>query len=249
MNVLYFDEIDSTNSYLKREYQKLENRTLVYCGHQTAGKGRLGRVWKDDSDSLMFSILLKETVKMGRMELLPLLCGVVLHLTLKELGIDSQIKWPNDILLGDRKCAGILLESIYEDSLNAVVIGIGINVNNTSFPDEIKDKACSLRMVHPEEIDKRKLLFSFYERFLKEYEKFLTDDDSFLQILKDHSYLDGKKVLLDYYGENLTCIVEGINKDGTLRVYDGIQRRDIKSGEVTLQSNYLCLSQQKSCDK
>ena len=246
MKLCFFEEVDSTNEYLKREYPKLEDMTLVYTNHQTSGKGRLGRSWSDYSESLLLSILIKEEIAPDKIELLPLLCGVCLHLSLYDFGIRNTIKWPNDILIGDKKCAGILLESIYKEKLEALIIGIGINVNNSSFPDELKNKACSLKMILNHDINKKKLLQVFIHHFETLYESFRKNDYSFLEILRSNSYLDGREVYLNYYGENRHCRVLGINDDGSLKVRDENDKTyDMKSGEVTLEKNYRCISQPK----
>lgn len=239
MNTIYFDEIDSTNSYLKREYVSLSDQTLVYTKHQTKGKGRLGRVWQDDSNSLLFSILLKKDIQDKKINLLPLLTGVSLFETLNELGIVSQIKWPNDVLIKDKKCAGILLESIYESKLDALILGIGVNLNNKSFPLELKDKATSLFLETKQLYEKEPFLEIFIRKFEQRYQKFLQNDFSFIDILKKNSYLDNKKVKLNYYNEDKVCHVIQINDDGTLKVKDEEGKiYDMNSGEVTLEKNY-----------
>ncbi len=239
MKFLYFDEIDSTNEYLKREYQNLDDMTLVYTGHQTAGKGRLGRTWVDDSSSLLFSILLKKDFDYRSIELLPLLCGVALHQSLNKMNLESQIKWPNDVLIQGKKCAGILLESIYREKLEALVIGIGINVNNQSFSKDLEEKAISLKMALGHEVDKEQFLNIYVQQFESLMDDFLKGDMTFMKVLKENSYLNGKMVYLNYYGENRHCRVIGIDDDGSLMVKDEKENMlNLKSGEVTLEQNY-----------
>lgn len=238
MKYLYFDEIDSTNSYLKREYKNLDDMTLVHAGHQTAGKGRRGRKWEDDKDSLMFSILIKKNIDSGRAELLPLLCGVSLYSLLEENDIQASIKWPNDVLIQDRKCAGILLEAVTTDRIEALILGIGINVNNAFFPEDIRNKAISLLQIAGHGFDKKEILNQFVSQFEKYYDSYLKKEDSFLDVLQSHSYLDGKEVLLDYYGENRHGKVLGISPDGSLLISENGKEIKITSGEVTLEHNY-----------
>ncbi len=238
MKFLYFEEIDSTNSYLKREYEHLSDMTIVSAGHQYAGKGRLGRKWEDDSHSLVFSILLKENLKEDRSHLLPLLCGVSLLKTLEDYSIPSLIKWPNDVLIEGKKCAGILLESICEEEIKALIIGIGINVNTKEFPDELKNKAISLSQYSKKEYDKKEVLHSFISHFEKFYLDYQNNEDTFLEILKKHSYLDQKEITLNYYGENKHVKVLGILDDGSLQVKEGEKVYSVSSGEATLEKNY-----------
>ena len=238
MKYLYFDEIDSTNSYLKREYESLEDMTIVCAGHQTAGKGRRGRKWEDDKDSLMFSILLKKDIDARRSELLPLLCGVSLYSLLEENHIKASIKWPNDVLIQNKKCAGILLEAVTKEKMEAIILGIGINVNNASFPEDIQNKAISLYEAAGHRFDKKEILNQFVSEFVKYYGSYLKKEDSFLDVLQSHSYLDGREVILNYYGEDRHGKVLGIAKDGSLLLLENGKETKIKSGEVTLEHNY-----------
>lgn len=238
MKYLYFDEIDSTNSYLKREYESLEDMTIVCAGHQTAGKGRRGRKWEDDKDSLMFSILLKKDIDARRSELLPLLCGVSLYSLLEENHIKASIKWPNDVLIQNKKCAGILLEAVTKEKMEAIILGIGINVNNASFPEDIQNKAISLYEAAGHRFEKKEILNQFVSEFVKYYGSYLKKEDSFLDVLQSHSYLDGREVILNYYGEDRHGKVLGIAKDGSLLLLENGKETKIKSGEVTLEHNY-----------
>ncbi len=238
MPIIYFDEIDSTNSYLKREYRGLADRTVVYAKHQTAGKGRLGRTWLDDGSSLTFSILLKDRLDEKRASLLPLLVGASVYNAFLAYGVKSSIKWPNDVLIDGRKCTGILLEAVTEKKLEALIIGIGINVNNIDFPEDIKKKATSLRLVTGKEINREELLQTCLDKFDELYSGYLDKDDSFMKIVKDNSYLDGKDITLNYYGENRKCKVMSIAEDGRLEVLENGKVDYLSSGEVTLTKNY-----------
>ena len=235
-----FAEIDSTNEYLKREADELSEGSVVRALHQTAGKGRLGRKWEDDKDSLMFSLLLKENLDPSRVSLLPLLTGVVLYETLEDYKISTKLKWPNDVILNDKKCCGILLEGISEGSkLKALVLGVGLNLNAEKFPTELQNKATSLYLETHKKYDGREVLDHFLAHFDKEYSKYLEKDDSYLDILKNHSYLDHKKVLLNYYGEGKEAEVLGIDRQGRLLVKDKDGKESaLSAGEVTLESIY-----------
>ena len=235
---LYFEEIDSTNTFLKNHYEELDDQTVVQAGHQTKGKGRLGRTWNDDSSSLVFSILLKDHLDASRLDLLPLLCGAAMVKTLEEEGIPSSIKWPNDIIIQGKKCTGILLEAIHEEGVKAVIIGIGVNLNDKSFPSDLTFKAISLHQVTSKVYDSRVVLTNFMKNFDFFYQQFLDRDDSFMEVVKSHSYLDGKRVYLNYYGEDQHGTVLSIAEDGTLKVRLNDKEVFLNSGEVTLEKNY-----------
>lgn len=236
--LIHFESIDSTNEYLKREYPCLEDQTVVVADHQTKGKGRRGRSWTDDSKSLVFSLLLKKDINPERIDLLPLLSGIAISQMLDDLDIPSLIKWPNDVLIQEKKCSGILLEAVTEESIKAVIIGIGINLNDQEFPSDIREKAISLAMASKREYDSKRILTLFLNRFDALYSMYQNKDDSYLDILRKRSYLTGKKVRLDYYGENIEATVIDILANGHLLLNDGKKDIEVNAGEVSLQTSY-----------
>lgn len=236
--LIHFESIDSTNEYLKREYLCLEDQTVVVADHQTKGKGRRGRSWMDDSKSLVFSLLLKKDIDPERIDLLPLLSGIAISQMLDDLDMPSLIKWPNDVLIQEKKCSGILLEAVTEESIKAVIIGIGINLNDQEFPSDIREKAISLAMASKREYDSKRILTLFFNRFDALYSMYQNKDDSYLDILRKRSYLTGKKVRLDYYGENIEATVIDILANGHLLLNDGKKDIEVNAGEVSLSINY-----------
>lgn len=236
--IVSFPEIDSTNTYLKREYKNYDDGTVITAEHQTAGKGRSGREWVDDSKSLVFSLLLKDNLEPERASLLSLLSGLCVSLALDDLGIENQIKWPNDVLIHEKKAVGILSESVVEGRLQALIIGIGINLNQDSFPSSLQDKATSLYLQTGKKYEKFPFLECFLHYFDIYYDKFLQEDDSFLDCVRERSYLTGKQVYLNYYGEDRHATVKGIDNDGNLLVDEDGKTVSLNSGEVTLEKNY-----------
>lgn len=237
-NILHFQEIDSTNTYLKREYADLADQSVVLADHQTQGRGRLGRVWSDNSDSLTVSLLLKSGIRPTTSSLLPLLAGASLILTLERLGIDASIKWPNDILLQGKKACGILAEAVYDPDLQAIILGIGLNLNDKAFPAEIQKKAISLYQATGRRFDPMEVLHLFLDDFDTLYDSFLQGRYDFLSIVRAHFFLAGKRVYLNYYGEDLHAEVCGLADDGRLEVRSEGKTLLIDAGEVTLEENY-----------
>ena len=130
MNIIPFEEIDSTSAYLKREYRSLPNLSFCVSSFQTNGHGRLDRNWESKKgENLLFSFLLKKPLP--PFELVSSYCAYLIIDFLNNLGISNvSYKWPNDVYVGEKKICGILLEGISEgDSLETLVIGIGLNVN------------------------------------------------------------------------------------------------------------------------
>ena len=143
MSILTFDTLDSTNSYLKRNGKYLDHFTVVQANHQEKGKGRLGRSWQDQGNSLLFSILLKEKIEPERVPLLSLLAGASVVLTLEHYGLTPLVKWPNDTLVSEKKISGILTEAVSEGEDIFYIVGIGINLfaPEGGFPEEIRNTA------------------------------------------------------------------------------------------------------------
>jgi BirA family transcriptional regulator, biotin operon repressor / biotin---[acetyl-CoA-carboxylase] ligase len=137
-------EIDSTNAEALRLASAGEPHGLVVVADaQSAGRGRLGRSWRSEPGaSLLASWLIRPALEPERLPLLSLIAGVAAaRAASAAAGVEVRLKWPNDLMLGGRKLGGILSES---DGKGAVVVGLGLNVRQESFPDEIRETATSL---------------------------------------------------------------------------------------------------------
>lgn len=144
--VVWFDRIDSTMPEAARlAASGAPAGTLVLAEEQTAGQGRQGRSWFSERGSgLYISIVLRPAVDAGSMPVLTLALGLAAQEAIESVtGVPCDLRWPNDLLAGGKKCAGILCQSA--DS--AVVAGIGIDVNHEAFPAELSNLATSLRMM------------------------------------------------------------------------------------------------------
>ena len=125
--ILRFDTIDSTNTEAANQARRGADEGLcVIARQQTAGRGRQGRAWVSAKDSgLYFSVVLRPLVEAKLLPLITLMTGVAVHDTLKEFGVDPDIKWVNDVLAGEKKICGILAETVETSTGLAVVVGIG----------------------------------------------------------------------------------------------------------------------------
>ena len=150
MKVEIFDEIDSTNNYLKKlAKDKFQNNILVIANYQTNGRGRLGRTFiSDKSNGIYMSLLVRPNISINDAKKITCLTAVSINNAINELtGLNSKIKWVNDIYINNKKVCGILTEaqtSIEEGIIDYVVIGIGINVYKREFDESIKNIATSL---------------------------------------------------------------------------------------------------------
>ena len=239
MAILTFDTLDSTNSYLKRNGKYLDHFTVVQANHQEQGKGRLGRSWQDQGNSLLFSILLKEKIEPERVPLLSLLAGASVVLTLEHYGLTPLVKWPNDTLVSEKKISGILTEAVSEGEDIFYIVGIGINLNQKEFEGELSQKATSLFLLTKKEYDKEEVLTVLLSYFTPLYQDYIQGGKKFLTVVKSHSYLDQKEVSLDYYGEHIHGTVIDITDKGTLLLDVSGKQIEVSSGEVTLNQMYL----------
>jgi BirA family biotin operon repressor/biotin-[acetyl-CoA-carboxylase] ligase len=152
------EEAGSTNALVAERARAGGPEGLVILAeHQTAGRGRLDRSWETPARSgLTFSVLLRPTVPAASWPWLPLLTGHAVCAALRAAGFDATVKWPNDVLLGERKVAGILVERVDTPSGAAAVVGIGVNVAMTA--DELPVPEATSLAVEGEAPDRTELL-------------------------------------------------------------------------------------------
>lgn len=233
--ILSFLSLPSTNDYLKERYGELLDGSVCLALHQTKGKGRLGRSWEGNEGSLLFSILLKDDKYQGFAGILPIMTGAALLKTFESYGTHPSIKWPNDIYLHDKKIAGILLEGVFEQTQQAIVIGIGINLNQEVMPTDLPN-ASSLKIESKKTLDKDIFLTRFLRNFDFYLKGLLLEDYRFMKHVQNNDFLKGKTVCFDYYGENLSGKALGIKEDGSIAIekIDGTII-SITSGEATLK--------------
>ena len=243
--ILYFDSIDSTNTKAQELAEKgYPSGTLVVADKRIAGKGRRGRNWESPSGCGIFmTLMLKPDINPNNASMLTLVSALAVAKALADItGKDAKIKWPNDIVIDGRKVCGILTEmSAQFDYINNIVIGIGINVNNSSFPEEISATASSLRLLsggikyrRAEIIDKIMEYFEkYYSIFLEtedlsalvnEYDAMLVNMKKQVKVLDPKEPFEGKAM--------------GITKTGELIVDTWESRKLVSSGEVSVRGIY-----------
>lgn len=234
MNIIVFNQLTSTNTYLKEHYHEYPDLTVIQAIHQTEGKGRLGRVFIDDSTQILLSILLKESISSDHMNLITLFTAQVVCEFLTEYTSNVLIKWPNDILINDKKICGILTESIYSDQFDAYIIGIGININSIDFPIPLKDIATSLKLETHQEYDIAKLVKRLMGLFEEKYPEFIKNPASAIQYQNRHSALINQVITFQNQGSTISGTVIEIALNGALHVRSNHQDYYLNSGEVTL---------------
>jgi len=170
-----YDCVISTNLTAKENHSEPEG-TVFIAEHQLKGRGRLQREWTSEASSgIYMSILLKPPLSPDRLSVITLVTGLAAASALNKISKEKVcIKWPNDLLINSKKVCGILTElSVSEQGKYNVIAGIGLNVNNTSFPAELQDKATSLFMENQQEYDRSQLVGILLSEFEEYYNKFL----------------------------------------------------------------------------
>ena len=241
----YFDKIDSTNTKAKELAEEGHpSGTFVVADQQTAGKGRRGRSWDSlPGTGIYMTLMLKPDINPNHASMLTLVTAMaVANAMYRVTGAEALIKWPNDIVINGKKICGILTEmSAQFDYINHIVVGIGINVHNESFPEEISQMASSLmieaggKRFHRAQIIAETMSYfeQYYDTFLKtqdlsalvrEYDELLVNRNKSVRVLDPKEPFDGKAM--------------GITPKGELIVDTWESRKLVSSGEVSVRGIY-----------
>ncbi|MGB4438258.1 MAG: biotin--[acetyl-CoA-carboxylase] ligase [Sedimentibacter sp.] len=236
--IIHFDQIDSTNLYAKNMGDTLEHGTVITCEEQKTGRGRLGKKWESQSGSMCMSILVKPEIKLHQVSKITQVCAAAVSIALDELSINTQIKWPNDIIMNNKKICGILTEMKTEmNVLTYIVIGIGLNVNNEDFPNEIQNTATSIFIETGLSFEKNIIAAKILNNFEILYDEFIKDNyKASLDICRKKSYVLGKQINL--IENNIVKKAKAIDlgNDGELIVqYEDGRIDNIISGEISVR--------------
>ncbi len=220
---LYFDSLGSTNDEARDQARVGAAEGLcIVAGQQTAGRGRNGRTWVSEKDAgLFFSIVLRPRFDMRYFPLITLAAGIAAYDTLASFGIEPDIKWVNDILVGEKKICGILAEMTDTNSGQAVILGVGINLRSYGYPPEIADVATSLEAETLIEHDAKGVLAKFTERFADLYGSLANGGETGILLdewARRSSYYSGKHVRVKLADGEVDGVTDGLETDGSLRV-------------------------------
>ncbi len=235
--VILFDEIDSTNNYLKKlAKDKKQNDVLVIANHQTNGRGRLGRTFISDKTSgIYMSLLIRPNISISDAKKITCLTAVAINKAINELtGLDSKIKWVNDIYINNKKVCGILTEaqtSIEEGIIDYIIIGIGINVYKREFDESIKNIATSIED-EGSIISRNDLIITIVNNIDNYINNF--SNEIYMKEYQNSSCIINKEVELNIRGNAFKATVLRINDDGELvvRTFDN-KELVVYSGEIT----------------
>ncbi len=236
----HFQEIDSTNIYLKDNGYDLDDGHIVYADYQSLGRGRLARKWENErGQNVSMSVLVKPDVVIHEVPKITQVAAAAIWQTLSNYNVKAQIKWPNDIIVNDKKICGILVESKLNGmKADYVVVGMGLNVNTEVYPESIKDKAISLYQVTNEKYLIENVISNIIDSFELIYNQFINGNNSYLNICRENSYLLGREVTVNIDNSNLIVTVVDISENGQLLVdYNG-EIIPLNISEITLENSY-----------
>lgn len=240
LNITIFDELDSTNNYLKKIGSQGEKENqLVIALSQTGGRGRMGRsFYSPNGTGVYFSLLLNPEFSAEKSLFLTVMAAVsVAETVMKYNKNDVKIKWVNDVYIDGKKVCGILTEgSINADKkLDYAIVGIGINViaPENGFPEDIKDIATAIFPGNTEEYIKEKIVADVVNSF---FAMFNGEDKDYIKRYKEYSYLTGKEINIISGNKTRPATVIDITDDCHLLVKNEYgETEEILSGDVSVR--------------
>lgn len=235
MRIYRFEEIDSTNKFLREKEDVLE-KDIAIAKTQTLGRGRRGNKWVSTEGAALFSFVLKHDVEIPEEEYmkLPLLIGYSLLHSLKKIeNLDYKFKWTNDLFLDEKKISGILVEKIGDK----YIIGIGLNINNLNL-EEAKNIAISLKEKTNKDYDLDEIILTVVKDFFHNFKEFKKGKwKEILEKINKVNYLYGKRIDIITFNKKENGIAGDILEDGTLEVFIGNEIKRYNIGSIHISKN------------
>jgi BirA family transcriptional regulator, biotin operon repressor / biotin---[acetyl-CoA-carboxylase] ligase len=238
--IIRFNSLPSTNTEAARQaIQGAEEGLCVVATEQTAGRGRLDRPWFSPCGAgLYFSIVLRPRIDASTWPLITLTAALAVHDALLETcGFQADIKWPNDIMVNERKLCGILAETIDTGLGRAVILGIGINLTSKAFPPHLLGAATSIQETTGGPGDYETVLQALVCALQERYHALQTPDGP-NQVVREwsqhSSFANGKHVYVSNGMESFVGVTRGLESDGALRVEtDQGEVKIVRAGDIT----------------
>lgn len=238
MNIIFFQNLDSTNTYAKLHIDELADKTVVHTNHQTSGRGRFDRTWTDlGQENIYMTIIIKHSDEFLEVySNLTQYLSVILCKQLEEMGLEPRIKWPNDVIINGKKVCGILAETVMRGGkFKGLALGIGINLNaKLEELAEIDRPATALNIELDTTIDKQEFMQKLLDKFFETYDEFMAK--GFMLIREDYikraSFLN-QNLRVSVYDKIKTGFSKDINEKGCLILADehGFSH-EINMGEI-----------------
>ncbi|MDR9418233.1 biotin--[acetyl-CoA-carboxylase] ligase [Gracilimonas sp.] len=221
----FFEELPSTNSHAKKMERKSSlHGVLVLTDFQSGGRGQHNRKWVVEPEQNLTFSLVFEPAKANRLNLLTLTCALAIKEVLEnEAGINGILKWPNDVLVKEKKICGILTETVFiGNQLDRIVAGIGLNINQLRFSDEIKHNATSVSIESGEETEREELLAKLLQRIEFRYRQWVQQNQELVREINQSIRGVGKWCSLQVNDEVLKEKYKflGVNESGELLAMD-----------------------------
>ncbi len=243
-NIYVFDEVSSTNTVAKfLAMNKVANGSVILSEKQTDARGRSGKAWESPEGGIWLSMIIQPNVDYSKLPLITIATGVAVAKAIERTGIkNAEIKWPNDIMIHDKKVCGILTEAVTQfNTIENVIIGVGIdaNIDIKDFPEELQNGTTTIADELGRKEDENTLIRYFLEEFEKIAEQFTHEGyEDILKEWRKRSYSIGKIVeVREPFNKNYDAYVVGIGKEGALIVekIDGTLEKVI-SGECIIKN-------------
>lgn len=236
----HFPTVTSTNSLLlAAAAQNAPTGTIYLADHQSAGRGRGGNTWQSSAESgLYVSILVRPQLSIQRALWISLSTALAAQSAVRDItGLTLDLRWPNDLMLGSKKCGGILVETALKQGFNApmrhAVIGIGLNIGQSEVPGPLDEIATSLRIVSGRTFPRQPILIALLQHLDAELDHLAAPANTVLERFAAAStWVQGKRVRVAEAG-GYTGLTAGLDPDGFLRVAcDDGRLRTVLSGGV-----------------
>ncbi len=246
-NIIFRDTIGSTNVFLKRLAQEgAPEGTVVIADEQSAGLGRLGREWfSKKGENLLFSVLLRPQLPTKQVFVLTMIFALAGIEAIHGIsGLNTMIKWPNDIYMGGKKLGGILTEfSVVQETVQHVVLGMGLNVNwNPGTERSVLYPTSSIFSEIHEKVSREKILGNLLERLEISYYEVGQDmarSEDFFKKWHEKSLILGKTVVIETGKERIKGEAAGIDRDGALiLITSNGDERKFLCGDVSVKMNF-----------
>ena len=239
--ILRFDALPSTNTEAAAQALRGAPEGLcVVAREQTSGRGRAGRAWLSPTDAgLYFSIVLRpEELARRSWPLITLLAALAVRDALFEAcELETDIKWPNDIMAEERKLSGILAETIETETGRAVILGIGINLDDRAFPPELKEIATSVASLRGSVPEREQLIEALIRAIGRHYETLQAahgEERIICAWTASSSYAEDRRVRVALAEETFEGLTRGLEPDGALRVETAEGKiRIVHAGDIT----------------
>ena len=235
--IVYFDETDSTNRQARMlAMDGAKHGTLVIADTQSAGRGRRGRGWISPAgEGIFMSLIVRPDVAPSQVAKMSLTLALAVGRAIEKVtGLDARIKWPNDIVIGGRKICGLLLEmDATAEKINSIVAGVGINVHQTAFDEEIAHTASSLDLLAGRRMSRSEIV----RAFLAEFERAMAlDDAAMMDEYRTRSATIGQRVQVIALDGTYTGTAQGITESGSLLVEDETGAlREVLAADVSVR--------------